>query len=169
VSCEANEADVVIFRNNLKLYIMPDFSFSRGFLFITDRHGKPQHPTFVIPETELVSRSEFRNNTSIWMTRLGEELWIPTHMLYKLAKQINERFPENGINWCGTFIAVEKHRVHCKNLKNVLKKKSRGSCNFKFRHIDVISCKILAQRLDKADIRSVEQRVLECILRNKLN
>ncbi len=64
---------------------------------------------YSIPIDDLAEvRMEDNIATSEWISQLNETIWSYPDLLYRLAKIIQTKFPNNHINWQETFYEVEK-------------------------------------------------------------
>ena len=70
---------------------------------------KPNGTVYPIKRKELNRiRKKGDVNYSEWIEQLLPKIWITKPTLHKLAKVIQEEFPNNDIDWAATYESIEK-------------------------------------------------------------
>ncbi|MBM3446099.1 MAG: hypothetical protein FJX88_06190 [Bacteroidetes bacterium] len=86
---------------------MVHFEFDREVLCILQEGDTLEYPSYWIPERQLAEIDNDFSECSYWILQLGGKEWIPRDMLYRLAREIQQRFPESGIDWDRTFYILD--------------------------------------------------------------
>ena len=108
---------------------MVKFKFDNETLLLMQEGDTKEYPSEWISVSELGALDDYGEQRSFWIDYLSMQPWFPKSSLYFLGKIIQDKCPENKIDWFKTFYDIEFNCLVIKRKKEIL---AQRTCQSKF-------------------------------------
>jgi hypothetical protein len=135
---------------------MINFKFDKDMLLLMQEGDTEEYPSEWIPVRLFGNLDDYGEQRSFWIDYLDTQPWVPKSSLYFLAKIIQDKCPDNKIDWLKTFYKVELNRLVSRRMKEILSQKP-GKRKLNARaYIDILKSRLTSYEEIQATVSMAE-------------